>query len=175
MIHFSTAFCETQWRHSVKTRFYMNPPPYFIVLASSVKTKEVEVIEFHRIGKPTAVKTVLVNPGLLEDIFLQHFSDEVGAGMGVVRVQTVWKQVTSHSWCGLGTYDTELIKARINASHIWCTTILSDESILSVYCMAVCSNNWAWYTISYRPWSRVVLKGWIATDSYNVQRCHPKS
>ena len=26
-----------------------NPPPYFIVLASSVKTKEVEVIEFHRI------------------------------------------------------------------------------------------------------------------------------
>ena len=27
---------------------YKNPPPYFIVLASSVKTKEVEVIEFHR-------------------------------------------------------------------------------------------------------------------------------
>ena len=38
-----------QWRHSVKTRSYKNPPPYFIVLASSVKTKEVEVIEFHRI------------------------------------------------------------------------------------------------------------------------------
>ena len=38
-----------QWRHSVKTRLYKNPPPYFIVLASSVKTKEVEVIEFHRI------------------------------------------------------------------------------------------------------------------------------
>ena len=40
-------FCETQWRHSVKTRLYKNPPPYFIVLASSMKTKEVEV-EFHR-------------------------------------------------------------------------------------------------------------------------------
>ena len=43
-----TSFCETQWRHSVKTRLYNNPPPYFIVLASSVKTKEVEVIEFYR-------------------------------------------------------------------------------------------------------------------------------
>ena len=42
-------FCETQWRHSVQTRLYKNPPPYFIVLASSVKTQEVEVIEFHRI------------------------------------------------------------------------------------------------------------------------------
>ena len=29
-------FCETQWRHSVKTGLYKNPPPYFIVLASSV-------------------------------------------------------------------------------------------------------------------------------------------
>ena len=28
---------------------YKKSPPYFIVLASSVKTKEVEVIEFHRI------------------------------------------------------------------------------------------------------------------------------
>ena len=44
-----TSIYETQWRHSVKTRLYKNPPPYFIVLASSVKTKEVEVIEFHRI------------------------------------------------------------------------------------------------------------------------------
>ena len=44
-----TSFCETQWRHSVKTRLYKNPPTYFIVSASSVKTKEVEVIEFHRI------------------------------------------------------------------------------------------------------------------------------
>ena len=44
----STQFCETQWRHSVKIRLYKNPPPYFIVLASSVKTKEVGVIEFHR-------------------------------------------------------------------------------------------------------------------------------
>ena len=33
----------------MKTRLYKNPPPYFIVLASSVKTKEVEVIQFHRI------------------------------------------------------------------------------------------------------------------------------
>ena len=42
------ASCETQWRHSVKTRLYKNHPSYFIVLASSVRTKEVEVIEFHR-------------------------------------------------------------------------------------------------------------------------------
>ena len=33
----------------MKTRLYKNPHSYFIVLASSVKTKEVEVIEFHRI------------------------------------------------------------------------------------------------------------------------------
>ena len=46
-------FCETQWRHSVKTRLYKNPPPYFFVLATSVKTKEVEVIEFHRIATTT--------------------------------------------------------------------------------------------------------------------------
>ena len=32
-------------------RVYNTPPPYFIVLASSVKTKEVMVIEFHRINK----------------------------------------------------------------------------------------------------------------------------
>ena len=66
-------FCETQWRHSVKTRLYNTPspilhsvkrsdvtrwkqghiiplPPYFIALASSVKTKEVKVIKFHRIS-----------------------------------------------------------------------------------------------------------------------------
>ena len=43
------SFCETQWRHSVKTRLYKTPPPYFIVVASSVKTKVVKVIEFHRI------------------------------------------------------------------------------------------------------------------------------
>ena len=36
-----------QGRHSVKTRLYKNPPPYFIVLASSVKMKKVEVIKFH--------------------------------------------------------------------------------------------------------------------------------
>ena len=33
-------------RHSVKTRLYKTPPQYFIVLASSVKTKEVKVIDF---------------------------------------------------------------------------------------------------------------------------------
>ena len=33
-----------------ENKLYKNPPPYFIVLASSVKTKEVEVIEFHRIA-----------------------------------------------------------------------------------------------------------------------------
>ena len=67
-------FCETQWRHSVKTRLYKTPSPIlhsmkrsdvtrrkqgyirtlphtYIVLASSVKTKEVEVIEFHRIAE----------------------------------------------------------------------------------------------------------------------------
>ena len=43
-----TSFCKTQWHHSVRTRLYKNLPSYFIVLASSVKTKEVEVIEFHR-------------------------------------------------------------------------------------------------------------------------------
>ena len=43
-----TSFYETQWRHSVKTRLYKTPHPYFIVLASSVKTNEVKVIEFHR-------------------------------------------------------------------------------------------------------------------------------
>ena len=42
-------FCETQWRHSAKRRLYNNPPPHFIVLDGSVKTEEVEVIEFHRI------------------------------------------------------------------------------------------------------------------------------
>ena len=44
-----TSFCETQWRHSVKTKLYKNPPSYFIVLASSVETKEDEAIVFHRI------------------------------------------------------------------------------------------------------------------------------
>ena len=54
---------------------------------------------FCGIGKPTAVKTLLENPGVLNDISHQeHFSDEVGTRIdGVVRVQTVWKQVTSHS------------------------------------------------------------------------------
>ena len=47
--HFTNKFCEAHWRHSVKTRLYNTPPPYSIVLASSVKTKEVVVIEFHKI------------------------------------------------------------------------------------------------------------------------------
>ena len=38
------------WRHSVKTRLYRSPPLYFVVLASSVKIKEVKVIEFRRIA-----------------------------------------------------------------------------------------------------------------------------
>ena len=33
----------------VENKVINTPPPYFIVLASSVKTKEVKVIEFHRI------------------------------------------------------------------------------------------------------------------------------
>ena len=48
-------FCETQWRHSVKTRLYKTPPLYSIVFARSVKTKEVMVIEFHRIGLQSSV------------------------------------------------------------------------------------------------------------------------
>ena len=42
---------------------------------------------------------MLANPGLLKDIsHRKHLSDEVGASnYGVVRVQTVWEQVTSHS------------------------------------------------------------------------------
>ena len=35
--------------NSVKKMLYSTPPPYFIVLASSMKTKEVNVIDFHRI------------------------------------------------------------------------------------------------------------------------------
>ena len=35
----------TRWKQG----YIGSPPPYFIVLASSVKTKEVKVIEFHRI------------------------------------------------------------------------------------------------------------------------------
>ena len=52
-----TSFCETQWRNSVKTRLYKTPPPYFIVLASLVKTNEVKVIEFHTIQTICSSKT----------------------------------------------------------------------------------------------------------------------
>ena len=51
----------------MKTRLYKNPPPYFIVLASSVKTKEVEVIEFHRIEKDTC-KSVPPNARLIQTL-----------------------------------------------------------------------------------------------------------
>ena len=50
-------FCETQWRHRKpfwigtrwKRSYIRPPPPYFIVLASSVTIMEVKAIEFHRI------------------------------------------------------------------------------------------------------------------------------
>ena len=42
----------------MKTRLYKNPPPYLIVLASSVKTKEVEVIEFHRMAYVKPISSV---------------------------------------------------------------------------------------------------------------------
>ena len=82
-----TSFCETQWRHSVKTRLYKNPPPYFIVLVSSVKTKEVEVIEFHRItnyaGPPYAalanIKTALAQR-LVRVHWLVNQPAQVGGG-----------------------------------------------------------------------------------------------
>ena len=38
-----------------KQGYLRPPPPYFIVLASSVKTKEVKVIEFHRIVNETEI------------------------------------------------------------------------------------------------------------------------
>ena len=53
------SICETQWRHSVKKRLYKTPPPYFIVLASSVKTNEVKVIEFHRINNSKSATSSL--------------------------------------------------------------------------------------------------------------------
>ena len=49
-----------QWRHSV----YKNPLPYFIVLASSVKTKEVEGIEF---------RGILNNDDCLNGCFLNKY------------------------------------------------------------------------------------------------------
>ena len=33
-----------------ETRLYNTPPPYSILLASSVKAKEVKVVDFHRIA-----------------------------------------------------------------------------------------------------------------------------
>ena len=64
------SFFETQWRHSVKTRLIKNPPPYFIVLASSVKTKEA-VIEFRRIsGLWISVRMTIIT--LTIDVILQQ-------------------------------------------------------------------------------------------------------
>ena len=37
---------------------YKTPPPYFIVLVSSVKTKKVKVIEFHRIANQSLYAAV---------------------------------------------------------------------------------------------------------------------
>ena len=54
-----TSFSETHWRHSVKSRLYKNPPPYFFVWDSSAKTKEVEVIEFHIIWVITGLAKLL--------------------------------------------------------------------------------------------------------------------
>ena len=46
----------------MKTRLFKNPPPpYFIVLASSVKTQDVEVIEFHKIVSLTRYHTPLMS------------------------------------------------------------------------------------------------------------------
>ena len=67
-------FCGTQWRHSVKTRLYKTPPPYFIVLASSVKIKEVKVIEFHRIDNHDQNLTFLARWSTL-DVRFWHYVD----------------------------------------------------------------------------------------------------
>ena len=37
-------FCETQWRHSVKTRLYKTPPPYFILWNAVTSLGENKVI-----------------------------------------------------------------------------------------------------------------------------------
>ena len=57
LAHCWTLLCEAQWRHLKpfwmgnrwKQGYVRSPPPYFIVSASSVKTKEVKAIKFHRI------------------------------------------------------------------------------------------------------------------------------
>ena len=39
-----TSFCETQWRHSVKTRLYNTPPLYFILWNAVTSLGENKVI-----------------------------------------------------------------------------------------------------------------------------------
>ena len=41
---FSLIFCEAQWRHSVKTRLYNTPPPYFILWNAVTSLGENKVI-----------------------------------------------------------------------------------------------------------------------------------
>ena len=49
---------------------YKTPPPYFIVLASSVKTNEVKVIEFRRIASKMAAS-------LSADVLYLHLSKSI--------------------------------------------------------------------------------------------------
>ena len=63
----------------MKIRLYKNPPPYFIILASSVKTKEVEVIEFHRIelsqGDNHGITETWLNSNILDsELFPEHYN-----------------------------------------------------------------------------------------------------
>ena len=45
MLHMHTCeFCETQWRHSVKTRLYNTPSPYFILWNAVTALGENKVI-----------------------------------------------------------------------------------------------------------------------------------
>ena len=39
-----TVFCETQWRHLMKTRSYNTPPPYFILWNAVTSLGESKVI-----------------------------------------------------------------------------------------------------------------------------------
>ena len=39
-----TSFCETRWRQSVKTRLYNTPPPYFILWNAVTSVGENKVI-----------------------------------------------------------------------------------------------------------------------------------
>ena len=53
--------------NSVKTKLYNTPPPYLIVLASSVTTMEVKAIEFPRMsGRVTEVVIERVSVGVTD-------------------------------------------------------------------------------------------------------------